>query len=59
MISLDQLRELEPKLKNASDEEVAEIRERLYGLAQLAYDRYIDVHGSKIPVGLRNDDNKN
>ena len=59
MISLDRMRELEPSLKNASDEEVAEIRERLYGLAQLAYERWIDENGSKIPVGLRKDDEDN
>lgn len=48
MISLNRLRELEPKLKDASDEEVAVIREKLYQLAQLAYENYED---SKIPVG--------
>ena len=47
------MRELEPKLKNASDEEVAEIREKLYGMAQLAYESWVDKNGSKIPVGLK------
>lgn len=56
MITLERMREIEPKLKHASDDEVAEIRERLYGLAQLAYDRWVDENGSKIPVGLRNSD---
>ncbi len=53
MISLEQMRELEPKLKNASDEEVAIIRERLYGLAQLTFDSWVDEHGSNFPLGLR------
>lgn len=49
MISLRRLREIEPKLKHSSDEEVAVIREQLYQLAQLAYENYED---SKITVGL-------
>ena len=53
MISLDQIRELEPKLKNSSDEEVAIIREKLYEMAQLVFDTWKDSHGSKIPLGLK------
>ncbi len=53
MISLDRIRELEPKLKSASDEEVAIIREKLYGLAQLAFESWVDDNGSKIPLGLK------
>lgn len=52
MISLDQIRKLEPGLKNASDEEVAQIRERLYEMAQLSFESWMDENGSKIPVGL-------
>ena len=52
MISLDRIRELEPKLKDASDEEVAIIRDYLYGLGQLLYETWEDEQGSKIPVGL-------
>ncbi len=52
MISLDRIRELEPKLKDASDEDVALIREYLYGLGQLFYETWVDDQGSKIPVGL-------
>ncbi len=54
MISLNQIRQLEPKLKDASDEEVALVREQLYGLANLAFEDYVS--GSKIPVGLKKDD---
>lgn len=53
MISLDHIRELEPKLKNVSDEEVAIIREKLYGLGQLMFETWTDDNDSKIPVGLR------
>lgn len=53
MISLNRIRELEPKLKDASDEEVALIREKIYEMAQLTFERWRDEKGSKIPVGLR------
>lgn len=58
MISLDRLREIEPKLKNASDEEVALIREKLYEIGQLAMESYVDECGSKFPVGLTEIDGK-
>jgi hypothetical protein len=51
MISLLRLRELEPKLKHASDQEVAVIREKLYEAAQLAYDSYQDRNDSKFALG--------
>lgn len=51
MISLDRMRELEPKLKDCSDEEVALIREKVYAMAQLAYDSYKEDHDSKFAVG--------
>ena len=53
MISLNRLRELEPKLKDASDEEVAKIRDQLYELAQLTFDSHMAEDVSKIPVGLK------
>lgn len=52
MISLKRLRELEPKLVNASDEEVALIREKIYEMAHLAYDSYKEDRDSKFAVGL-------
>ena len=36
---------------DASDEEVALIREKIYGLAQLAYDSYKEERDSKFAVG--------
>ena len=53
MISLDQIRELEPSLKNAPDEDVALIREKLYGLGHLVFESWQSESGSKIPMGLR------
>lgn len=53
MLSLKQIREYEPKLKDASDEEVALIREKLYELGHIAMDSYND---SKFPVGSTNID---
>lgn len=58
MITLNRVRELVPRLKDAPDEEVAMIREKLYGLAELAFESYLDECGSKIPVGLKNSDDK-
>lgn len=52
MITLDRIRQLEPKLKDASDEEVAVIREYLYGLGHLMFETYQEEKGSKISVGL-------
>ena len=51
MISLKRLRELEPSLANASDEEVALVREKIYELAHIAYDSYRLESGSNFPVG--------
>ena len=58
MISLDRIRELEPTLKDAPDEVVAQIREQLYALGQLAFDSWVEENGSKIPVGLKKVDIK-
>lgn len=59
MISLKQLRELEPTLQNSSDEEVALMREKIYEMAQLAYDSYKEDRDSKFAVGSEDiDDTK-
>ena len=42
MLSLEEIRKVEPKLKDLPDEKVAEIRDSLYQLAELALDSYID-----------------
>lgn len=52
MITLSRMRELVPSLKESSDEEVALIRDELYGLTELALESYFDECVSKIPVGL-------
>lgn len=59
MISLKRLRELEPKLMNASDQEAALIREKIYEMANLAMDSYQEYKDSKLSVGLEDmDDTK-
>ncbi len=40
MISLEELRALEPKLKDTSDKELLEIRRLLYAQAELALECY-------------------
>lgn len=57
-MSLKRLRELEPKLANASDEEVALIRERIYEMAHLAHDSYKEERDSKFSVGLEEVDDR-
>ena len=56
MLSLKQIREYEPKLKDASDEEVAFIRTKLYELAQIALDSHQEQSDSNFPVGPFNMD---
>lgn len=34
------MRKLEPSLEEKTDEEVAEIRDQLYGMAELAFESY-------------------
>jgi hypothetical protein len=46
------MRDLEPKLKNSSDEDVALIREKVYQMARLAMDSYEEQNDSKFSVGL-------
>jgi hypothetical protein len=40
MIPIEKLREIDPKLAGKSDAEIEEIRESLYGLAQLCFDTW-------------------
>lgn len=47
MISIEELREMEPGLADKTDEEVLEIRELLYGLAQLCYETWEEDHKKK------------
>ncbi len=51
MISIEQIRILEPSLQNAPDEVVIKIREKLYDLARLGIEDYLEEHGSNFPLG--------
>jgi hypothetical protein len=51
MLSLKQIREYEPKLKHATDEQVALIRTKLYKLGHIAMDSYQEDNDSNFPVG--------
>ncbi len=42
MLSLDQMRKLDPMLADISDEELLKIRDTLYGLAHIALDAWQD-----------------
>jgi hypothetical protein len=53
VISPEELKEIEPTLANASNEELIEIGNHLYDLAQLALECYLDSKGgSKNPTGV-------
>ena len=51
MLSLKQIREYEPKLEHATDEQVALVRAKLYELGHLAMDSYQEHNDSNFPVG--------
>ena len=57
MISLEDLRKIDPDLKNMSDERLFEVRAKLYALGQLAFDSWDKNQPtrdlvSKNPVGI-------
>ena len=53
MISLDELKKIEPALVNKSNEELTVIRNLLYGQAQLAFGCFLeDKSGSNNPLGV-------
>lgn len=60
MISLEELRKIDPDLENISDEELIKIRHSLYSLGKLSLETFIEKKtGSKYPIrvyGLNNDD---
>ena len=59
MLSLNQLRRIDPTLSHLSDEEFSEICNSLYELGQLIFDDwYINRDVSKYPVGLLAKDKK-
>jgi hypothetical protein len=51
MLSIADLRKLDPELRHLSDDELEQIRLALYDAAQLAFDVYVaKKRGSKCPV---------
>lgn len=60
MISLDELRHLEPTLADMNDEDLSEIRTELYALGQLAFDVWQrEQTGSNYPQGVVTPDPSN
>ncbi len=49
MITIDQARKIEPELKNFTDEEILAVLGDMYGLSQLAFEKWIIKRGSKNP----------
>jgi hypothetical protein len=58
MLSLNQLKRLDPKLKKLSPEELERARDLLYGLGELALSEWFKKSGSKNKSGSRPKDNK-
>lgn len=53
MITITELRKIDPELSNVSDEELIEVRDELYEIGQSAFDMFWKKkYGSKNPVGL-------
>lgn len=51
MLTLDQIRKLDPSLADVPDEELLVIRDCLYSTARIAFDTWQEQEGSKIPFG--------
>lgn len=51
MLTVDQARKIEPALEKLSDEQVLDIINDMYGLSQLAFEKWtIEKNGSKNPT---------
>lgn len=52
MLTLQQCRQIDPKLNELSDEELSRVRDALYQLGQIIFDDWLtEKHGSNYPVG--------
>ena len=57
MLSLEDIRKIDPELSDVSDAELEEVLATLYELGRLAYDvQQIEKSGSKNPVGSLTDE---
>lgn len=53
MISLDKFRELDPRFKYMTEQQLLQIREDLYAMGELAFDLWLeDLDVSKNPPGV-------
>lgn len=59
MISLKQFRKIDPELSNLSDEEMDKILGSFYELGQIIYEDWLENSGSKNPIGVLRDLEKN
>ena len=50
MLSIDQLRNIDPELRDLSDQDITDIRTRLYALAELALDCWVEQVREKTPA---------
>lgn len=61
MLTLQECRQIDPRLNELSDEELSKVLNALYQLGQIIFDDWLtEKHGSNYPVGvLRNPGDKN
>ena len=52
MISLEEMRKIDPRLLEMPDEEVKKIRDYLYQLGNLAFDTWLEKKVPKSPLGI-------
>lgn len=53
MLTVDQARKIEPALEKLSDEQILGILSDMYGLSQLAFEKWVkEKSDSKFPVGV-------
>jgi hypothetical protein len=53
MLSVEQLKKIDPRLAHLSDDEIIEIRDTFYDLGQLIFDDWLESGAvSKYPVGV-------
>ncbi len=55
MLSLEKLRKIDPELEGLSDEDVLKIQTFFYELGQIIYEDWLENSGSKNPVGVLRD----
>ncbi len=57
MLSVEQLRKIDPELRDITDENLEKIRETFYSISQLAFETFNKNYVSKNPIGVLSNNN--